>query len=66
MWDTSTIIKVKVKPTDINTQIKTEKMILRVTYICLMLIIKALSCMFNILNKIILLEMQHKVMGILK
>lgn len=66
MWDTSTIIKVKVKPTDINTQIKTEKMILRVTYICLMLIIKALSCMLNILNKIILLEMQHKVMGILK
>lgn len=66
MWNTSTIIKMKVKPTDINTQIKTEKMILRVTYICLMLIIKALSCMFNILNKIILLEMQHKVMGILK
>lgn len=66
MWDTSTIIKVKVKPTDINTQIKTEKMILRVTYICLILIIEAVSCMFNILNKIILLEMQHKVMGILK
>lgn len=66
MWDTSTIIKVKVKPTDINTQIKTEKMILRVTYICLILITEAVSCMFNILNKIILLEMQHKVMGILK
>lgn len=63
MWDTSTIIKVKVKPTDINTQIKTEKMILRVTYICLMLIIKVVSCLFNILNKLFFLKCNTRLWG---
>lgn len=57
MWDILIIIKVKVKLIDINIQIKIEKMILRVMYICLMLIIKVFLCMFNIFNKIIFLEM---------
>lgn len=57
MWDILIIIKVKVKLIDINIQIKIEKMILRVMYICLILIIEVVLCMFNIFNKIIFLEM---------
>lgn len=52
MWDILIIIKVKVKLIDINIQIKIEKMILRVMYICLMLIIKVVLWMFNIFNKL--------------
>lgn len=63
MWNILIIIKVKVKLIDINIQIKIEKMILRVMYICLMLIIKVVLCLFNIFNKLFFLKCNIRLWG---